>query len=278
MHRLALLLLALVSVCYSAPADSKVLSPNAGSFIEQAAQRLYLDESNTAEVIPATSDTTTSCTTPACLTTTTTDDSTDSLTSTGGSGDTLQQALQAIKEDILSSSEQAQAEKTWYDQVKVIVQDYSQKASRVKTHVESLIENIKTLYKKEKQVENLVMQEKLQQQLQAAQSDLSELETALNHVTPKVNSFLKTKEDIQGTIDGINAQLAKLQGTTVSQVDTTTSMDSTDSTSTDSTSSTEAAINQVASESSSSSLWAAGAHFSEQLQYMWEIWSSCVKK
>jgi septal ring factor EnvC (AmiA/AmiB activator) len=88
-----------------------------------------------------------------------------------------------------------------------LVQVHRVQADIVKTRNE-----VKSLFQKKKQVENLKIQRSLESKLKDATSDLSTLQQALHHVKSKSQEFEKTKNEIKKTIYGIHTQLAKLKG------------------------------------------------------------------
>jgi len=71
---------------------------------------------------------------------------------------------------------------------------------------------VKVLFKKKKQIENLKIQRQLEKKLKDATSDLGTLKSALSHVRSKASEFSKTKNQIKQTIISIHTQLAKLKG------------------------------------------------------------------
>lgn len=131
----------------------------------------------------------------------------------------LELALGAIKEDIMRKSRQVGEEMTWIGEVAKITHDYKEKSKRVEKNVEVLRGDVKSLYKKKKQIENLILQKELQAKLSDANEDLGTLEKALGHVKTKEEEFVKTRTNIQDTIDGITGQLSKLEGKTDEAID-----------------------------------------------------------
>jgi len=128
--------------------------------------------------------------------------------------DKLQIALSAIKQDILVRAKQIKDEQRWVAQVRRVVDQYNKKAKRVLGDIEKTKLEVKVLFKKKKQIENLRIQRQLERKLKDATSDLTTLKTALNHVKSKANEFSKTKNEIKKTIISIHTQLAKLKGVT----------------------------------------------------------------
>ena len=83
--------------------------------------------------------------------------------------------------------------------------------NRVVNHILLMRKEIKALYKKKKQIENLMLQRKLETKLRDASNDLSTLGTALDSVRTKEDTFQKNKNDVMETIDIIKSQLQKLK-------------------------------------------------------------------
>jgi len=126
--------------------------------------------------------------------------------------DKLDIALAAIKQDIMVRNRQLEEEKNWVNEVHKITEQYNKKVHRVEADIVKTRNEVKALFKKKKQVENLKIQRQLEAKLKDATSDLSTLSQALHHVKSKSAEFEKTKNEIKQTIYGIHTQLAKLKG------------------------------------------------------------------
>jgi len=126
--------------------------------------------------------------------------------------DKLDIALAAIKQDIMVRNRQLQDEKNWVNEVHKITEQYNKKVHRVNADIVKVRNEVKELFKKKKQVENLKIQRQLEAKLKDATSDLATLQQALHHVKSKSQEFEKTKNEIKQTIYGIHTQLAKLKG------------------------------------------------------------------
>jgi SMC interacting uncharacterized protein involved in chromosome segregation len=126
--------------------------------------------------------------------------------------DKLDIALSAIKQDIMVRNRQLLDEKNWVNEVHKITEQYNKKVHRVEADIVKTRNEVKALFKKKKQVENLKIQRQLEAKLKDATSDLSTLQQALHHVKSKSEEFQKTKNEIKKTIYGIHTQLAKLKG------------------------------------------------------------------
>jgi DNA-binding protein YbaB len=128
-----------------------------------------------------------------------------------GSKDKLEIALSAIKQDILVRDRQVNDEKAWVTQVRKVVEQYNAKVKRVLADIEKTKGEVKVLFKKKKQIENLKIQRQLEKKLKDATSDLGTLKSALNHVKSKANEFAKTKNEIKRTIISIHIGFQYLQ-------------------------------------------------------------------
>jgi len=126
--------------------------------------------------------------------------------------DKLDIALAAIKQDIMVRNRQLLDEKNWVNEVHKITEQYNKKVHRVNSDIVKVRNEVKELFKKKKQVENLKIQRQLESKLKDATSDLATLQQALHHVKSKSAEFEKTKNEIKQTIYGIHTQLAKLKG------------------------------------------------------------------
>jgi len=126
--------------------------------------------------------------------------------------DKLDVALAAIKQDIMVRNRQLEDEKAWVAEVHKITEQYNKKVHRVEADIVQVRNQVKELFKKKKQVENLKIQRALEAKLKDATSDLATLQQALHHVKSKSQEFEKTKNEIKNTIYGIHTQLAKLKG------------------------------------------------------------------
>lgn len=126
--------------------------------------------------------------------------------------DKLDIALAAIKQDIMVRNRQLEEEKNWVGEVHKITEQYNKKVHRVEADIVKTRNEVKALFKKKKQVENLKIQRALEAKLKDATSDLSTLQQALHHVKSKSQEFEKTKDEIKKTIYGIHTQLSKLKG------------------------------------------------------------------
>jgi chromosome segregation ATPase len=126
--------------------------------------------------------------------------------------DKLDVALAAIKQDIMVRNRQLEEEKNWVSEVRKVTEQYNKKVHRVSADIIKTRSEVKALFKKKKQIENLKIQRQLESKLKDATSDLSTLQQALHHVKSKASEFDKTKQEIKKTIYTIHTQLAKLKG------------------------------------------------------------------
>jgi hypothetical protein len=124
----------------------------------------------------------------------------------------LNLALEAVKEDILSTNKQITDERKWVIAVAKIIASYNDKMKRVEAHIIALRKEMKALYRKKKQIENLKLQKALESKLKEARDELSTLTHSLKHVAVKQGELNRSGSDLRQTIAGIQAQLAKLRG------------------------------------------------------------------
>jgi len=124
----------------------------------------------------------------------------------------LNLALAAVKEDILSTNKQITDERKWVIAVAKIIASYNDKMKRVEAHIIALRKEMKSLYRKKKQIENLKLQKALEAKLKEARDELATLSSSLKHVSVKQGELNKSGADLRATIAGIQAQLAKLRG------------------------------------------------------------------
>jgi len=124
----------------------------------------------------------------------------------------LNLALEAVKEDILSTNKQINDERRWVIAVSKIISSYNTKMKRVEAHIIALRKEMKSLYRKKKQIENLKLQKALEAKLKEAKAELATLTNSLKHVAVKQGELNKSGRDLRATISGIQAQLAKLRG------------------------------------------------------------------
>jgi len=124
----------------------------------------------------------------------------------------LNLALAAVKEDILSTNKQINDERKWVIAVAKIIASYNDKMKRVEAHIIALRKEMKQLYKKKKQIENLKLQKALEAKLKEARNELATLTSSLKHVATKQGELNRSGSELRTTIAGIMAQLAKLRG------------------------------------------------------------------
>jgi len=124
----------------------------------------------------------------------------------------LNLALEAVKEDILSTNKQITDERKWVIAVAKIIASYNDKMKRVEAHIIALRKEMKALYRKKKQIENLKLQKALESKLKEARDELATLTHSLKHVAVKQGELNRSGADLRQTIAGIQAQLSKLRG------------------------------------------------------------------
>jgi len=124
----------------------------------------------------------------------------------------LHAALEAIRTDILGLVRKIKEEDKWVESVREIIDTYNEKIARVEADIERLKIKLHDLSNKKHMIENLALQRKLESKLKEANSDLSTLQSAIEHVRSRENEFGKTKSDVLGTIGKLESQLELLKG------------------------------------------------------------------
>lgn len=136
-----------------------------------------------------------------------------------GEKDPLDAPLEEIKHDIIAKSKQIKEELEWIKQVEDVIKKYTMKIENVQANVGNLRQEVKTLLKKKRQIQNLKLQKQLQSKLEDANADMGTISTALNHVRSKENNFQRTKKNLGETIGGLKKALAALKGQTLEQME-----------------------------------------------------------
>lgn len=129
----------------------------------------------------------------------------------GGGNDKYAEAVNALKDDIMTKLKQIERENEWVTEVRKVIDQYSGKLANVEQNIERLRGQVKELYRKKKQIENVQLQMALKDKLQDAMEDLETLKSAIGHVKKKQDEFHQTRQTIEQTIAGINSQLSSLQ-------------------------------------------------------------------
>jgi len=124
----------------------------------------------------------------------------------------LQDALQNVKDQIVFKANEIKSEKRWVKEVTKIIEAYIKKTRRVNANIRNLQKEVKVLFRKKKQIENMIVQRKLEKKLKVAAQDLDTIRSALTSVKKKETAFKKSKSDIAQTIGAMQSELAKLRG------------------------------------------------------------------
>jgi len=124
----------------------------------------------------------------------------------------LNQAMEAVKEDIMGNNKQITDENKWMDAVQKITEAYQEKMQRVAEHVRMLRHDQRQLFEKKKQIENLKLQHRLETKLTEANDEMSALRGTLEKVQKKSHELHTSHASLQKTIIDIQGQLDKLQG------------------------------------------------------------------
>jgi len=129
----------------------------------------------------------------------------------------LADALQSVKDNIVFEANNIKQEKRWVREVTKIIESYVKKARRVNAHIRQLQQEVKVLFRKKKQIENMIVQRKLEKKIKVARQDLNTINSALSNVFKKQAAFNKSKMDIKATIGAMSSELAKLRGDKVGE-------------------------------------------------------------
>jgi uncharacterized protein YukE len=124
----------------------------------------------------------------------------------------LAEALQTVKDQIVAKANEIKAEKKWVREVTKIIEAYVKKVRRVNANVRRLQQDVKALFRKKKQIENMIVQRKLEKKLKIAVEDMKTINLAIKNVKIKETAFNKSKTSIQSTISTMKQALSKLRG------------------------------------------------------------------
>ncbi len=124
----------------------------------------------------------------------------------------LDAALNALGEDIIAKSKQIKNEETWVEEVKKIIKLYTKKLKRVVVNVKTLREDVRKLYIKKRQIQNLKIQRALEKRMEEAKSDLTTLDSKLKLVQTRADEFSRTRTGISKTINSLQSKLHELKG------------------------------------------------------------------
>jgi len=124
----------------------------------------------------------------------------------------LQDALANVKDQIIFKANEIKSEKRWVKEVTKIIQTYIKKTRKVNANIKNLQKEVKVLFRKKKQIENMIVQRKLEKKLKVASQDLTTIKGALKSVKAKAVVFKKSQDDIKNTIGAMKNELKKLRG------------------------------------------------------------------
>jgi len=124
----------------------------------------------------------------------------------------LSRAMDAVKEDLTAKVHEIQEQDKWAKEVDDVVAVYTLKVTGVKTNIERLRNEVRSLLQKKRQLQNLKIQKRLKMKLDEANQDLGALSSALENVKVKEADFSKSKDTLSSTIRDLTNQLATLQG------------------------------------------------------------------
>jgi len=124
----------------------------------------------------------------------------------------LKQAQEAVKEDIMGNAKQIGDERKWVEAVRKIIAAYTDKVKRVEDHITALRREQRKLFFKKKQIDNLMLQRRLEAKLKDANDEMSTLKNTLDRVQQKSHELTESHESLQTTIIKLEKQLGKLRG------------------------------------------------------------------
>jgi len=124
----------------------------------------------------------------------------------------LKQAQEAVKEDIMGNAKQIGDERKWIEAVRKIIAAYTDKVNRVHEHITALRREQRKLFFKKKQIDNLMLQRRLEAKLKDANDEMSTLKNTLDRVQQKSHELTESHESLQTTIIKLEKQLGKLRG------------------------------------------------------------------
>jgi chromosome segregation ATPase len=124
----------------------------------------------------------------------------------------MNDALDGLNEDLTTKTGQIKDAESWSKELTSMIDVYTKKLETVRTNVATAKEDVKTMFKKKKQIENLKIQKNLEAKLGDANSELTELTDAILNVKDKETEFDKSKKSIADTIADLQGQITKLKG------------------------------------------------------------------
>jgi len=130
----------------------------------------------------------------------------------GGKDRELSDALANVKDQIIFKANEIKSEKRWVREVTKIIQTYIKKTRKVNANIKNLQKEVKVLFRKKKQIENMIVQRKLEKKLKVASQDLTTIKGAIKSVKAKETAFKKSQDDIKNTIGAMKTELKKLRG------------------------------------------------------------------
>jgi len=124
----------------------------------------------------------------------------------------LDLALAAVKEEIMVRAKELHLEKDWTKKVAGLIDEYQQKLQKVSSNIVQLRTQTKALLRKKKQIQNVMVQNKLRAKLKLATADLNRLQKQMEHIAGKENEFAETEKSLKDTMNALKNSLYKLRG------------------------------------------------------------------
>lgn len=124
----------------------------------------------------------------------------------------LRQGIIQIEGDIVRKMGDLQSSIQWDNAVKAVILDFKSKVAGVKQSIVTKKTKLKTMLKKKRQLENLLLQIELKQKLVEAKDDMANLKTALHGVSKKKSKFNSNMEEVEDVVKNLTEQLKTLNG------------------------------------------------------------------
>ena len=112
----------------------------------------------------------------------------------------LAQAIEDISDRIVDKAVNIRKGKAWINKVSNVIKLYVDKTKRVSKHTKKLVMDLQMLLRKQRQINNMITQRKLQQKMEYVQADLTVVRAALQNIGRKDATFTGTEKDIKSTI------------------------------------------------------------------------------
>lgn len=143
----------------------------------------------------------------------------------------LRAAIIQIKGDIMRKISDLRSSASWVAAVKIITNQFQMKVNNTRAAIHEKKHKLKKLLKKKRQLENLLLQLRLEAKLDEARTDMASLSSALHGVANKKSRFDKNRQQVQDTVQKIKQQLMILNGGSMPDITDATNTSWTDTSS-----------------------------------------------